>query len=213
MNNSASEHRRRNSAGTHLLILLACFTLLAGCITTAELPQGVLDARGNLSGDHTRTYLDILESSCTVEGDTFAFSVRTASRTPAANALTGGKRIDFIWFVDADMNQMTGQGPSGNDFNIHLWLDETGWHTAVFAVSEVALAHGNPPEKDACAYRVDGTRFTVLVPQKALPDAMFEWWASSTTQNAPTWPPVTHNPPTRRATSKPSQPAAMQNPM
>ena len=183
-------------------IFLPALLLGAGCISIHNVPDGVPDARKNLIGDKTRTYMDIVEASVHLEGDTIAFSVETASRMPEPREFGGGKQVDFIWFVDADRNTTTGQDKSGNDYNLHLYMNETGWHTSVYAVSKLSKAVGNTPAQDACKCRIDGTTLTLLVPQRTFPDVFFDWWAWSMTGNAPDWTPVTENPVTKRSSTK-----------
>ena len=184
------------------VLLFALPLLCASCMTVNKVANGVPDARKNLIGDRTRTYTDIVEASVHLEGDTIAFTVKTASRMPEPRDFGGGKRVDFIWFVDADRNTTTGQNKDGNDYNLHLFLDETGWHTTVAAVSELSQAVGNTPRQDACPYRVEDTTLILLVPQRTFPDVFFDWWAQSTTVNAPDWAPVTENPVTKRTSTK-----------
>lgn len=185
-----------------VLTITTALLLCAGCITFNNVPNGVPDARKNLIGDKTRTYMDIVEASVQAEGDHFAFTVKTASRMPGPRDFAGGKRVDFIWLVDADRNTTTGQDKSGNDYNLHLFMNETGWHTSVNAVSELSKAVGNTPAQDVCAYRIDDTSLTLLVPQRTFPDVFFDWWAWSTTENAADWVPVTENPVTKRTSTK-----------
>ena len=184
------------------LLALGCLLLVTGCATMQAPPGGVIDPRGNLTGDRTRTYMDIVEAAVGTEGADFAFSVKTASRVPDPGDFSGGRRVDFIWFIDADRNTLTGQNASGNDFNLHLYIDETGWHTAVIPVSDVAKAHGNVPTTAQCRYSVKGTTLTLFVPQHTLLDAYFDWWAVSMTGNAPGWPPYTENPATKRTSTR-----------
>ncbi len=125
------------------------FALLGfSCATVPQLPNGVIDARGNLTGDKTRTHLDIVEAGVAIEGNYFAFTVKAASRFPAPAEFESGKRVDYIWFVDADKNVTTGQSKDGNDFNLHLWIDSTGWHTNVYAVSDIGKAVGKLPRTE-----------------------------------------------------------------
>ena len=182
-----------------VFVVLAALTL-GGCTSTPANDRAILDPRGNLNGDPTRTYMDILSASVGEEEGFYAFSVRAASRFPEPRDMAGGKRVDFIWFVDADRNKSTGQSANGNDYNLHLYLDETGWHPMVAPVSEAAKKHGMSPLPTDCQFRVKGTTATLLVPAKALPASEFDWWVWSMTQNAPGWPPVTENPATQHAT-------------
>ncbi|NUM52418.1 MAG: hypothetical protein HUU46_02120 [Candidatus Hydrogenedentes bacterium] len=183
-------------------VFAVCIGVIAGCATLKDPPNGVTDIRGNLIGDHTRTYMDIVQAAVRAEGTDFAFSVETVSRMPSPAEFAGGKRVDFIWFVDADRNTKTGQNETGNDYNIHLYMDAAGWNIMVIPVSELASAHGNLPRADSCRYTIDGTTLTVYVPQRTFPDAHFDWWAWSMTGNAPDWPPYTENPVTKRTSTR-----------
>lgn len=182
-----------------LIAVLWASIMLVGCATTPAPAGTVIDPRGNLVGDPTRTYLDIVSAKVARDGEYVAFTVKTVSRFPKPAAMGGGKRVDYIWFVDADKNKATGQSPKGNDYNVHLYLDEKGWHSAVFPVSDAAKARNMTPSPEECQVRVEGTVATLLVPAKTFPAPSFDWWAWATTQNAPDWPPVSENPPTARA--------------
>jgi len=84
--------------------IVAAMTL-GGCASTPSNDRAILDPRGNLNGDPTRTYMDILSASVGEEEGFYAFSVRTASRFPEPRDMAGGKRVDFIWFVDAEIHR------------------------------------------------------------------------------------------------------------
>ena len=185
-----------------LLAVIATWTVL-GCMSLDAPVLSVSDAPGNLSGDATLEYLDIVEARVHREGDLFAFTVSTAAPLPSAQDMAG-KRIDFIWSVDADKNLTTGEADNdaGNDFNLHLWLDNAGWHPVIYAVSDVALGRMAPRNPRQPQFRVEGTTLSLLVPASIFPEAEFEWWARSTTEHAPAWEPVTGNPPTRRASTE-----------
>ncbi|GMV99453.1 MAG: hypothetical protein AMXMBFR84_05920 [Candidatus Hydrogenedentota bacterium] len=181
-------------------IAAACL-VTAGCSTLATSPGCVTDSRGNLTGDRDRTFLDIVESGVEKQGNGFAFYIRTAAPLPDARAMTEGKRADYVWFVDADRNVTTGQSELGNDINLHVWIDETGWHSAVFPVTDIGKAQGDPPPVDACPFEIEADTVTLRVPDSVFPALIFDWWAWSTTQNAGNWEPVTENPPTKRTPS------------
>ncbi|MDZ4861304.1 MAG: hypothetical protein SGI88_20215 [Candidatus Hydrogenedentes bacterium] len=184
--------------------------LLAGCVALDAPILSIPDARNNLSGDNTRAYLDIVQATVHQEGDFFAFSVRTASPIPIAQDMSPGKRLDFIWFVDADKNQTTGQSEAGDDFNLHLWLDGAGWHPVIFAVSDIATGRSATLSPAAPRFRVEGDAATLLVHVSTFAEAEFEWWASSTTKHAPAWLPLTENPATRRASTETLRSGAIQ---
>jgi len=193
--------KRLVSRASGILTLIAVI-IVGGCQSLDAPVLSIPDARNNLTGDSTLAFLDIVESSVHREGDFFAFTVKTAAPAPGAELMAGGRRVDFIWFVDADKNQTTGQTESGNDFNLHLWLDQNGWHEAVYPVSDIAIGRKAPTNPSGLSNRVTNESIVLLVPVSTFPEAEFEWWAKSTTMNSPDWQPVTENPATRRASTE-----------
>jgi hypothetical protein len=192
-----------------LFYLIPLLTLVvAGCSTGASPtvvavpPSGgppIVDRAGNLTGDTTRKFMDILETTIRAEGDYYVLDVVTASPFPTAADMAQGKRFDFMWFVDIDRDRRTGQSPLGNDYNIHLFLTESGWDTAWFKVSPVAEKDGIAVQRDEFRIRVAGARANLIFPRRYLPRTAFELWALCNNRNAPSWPPVTENPATARA--------------
>ncbi|MHC1766694.1 MAG: hypothetical protein AB9869_20710 [Verrucomicrobiia bacterium] len=175
--------------------------------TRAELV--ILDPQGNLSGDPARAFMDILETSIRTVGSNFVFEVQMAAPFPSVAQMAGGKRFDVIWFIDIDRNRATGQSPEGNDYNIHLYLDETGWHYLWFKVSPVSQADGIGISDSGFQIAISGDRATLTIPEAYLPGRSFDMWATCFSGNARDWPPVTWNPPTGRATDdRPSYYAA-----
>ena len=159
----------------------------------------IVDPASNLTGDTTRKFMDILETSIRTEGDYYVLDVLTAGPFPAATDMKGGKRFDFIWFVDIDKNRSTGQTPLGNDYNIHLLLDETGWGARWYKVSPVSEKDGIEIHPDDFRIRVAGARANMIFSKRYLPRETFEMWATCTTANAKDWGPLTENPLTPRA--------------
>ena len=167
---------------------------------TVRLAQPVIsDPQGNLSGDSTRAFMDIIATTIRSEGSNLVLDVQMAAPFPTAVQMAGGKRFDVIWFVDVDRNLATGQTASGNDYNIHLYLDETGWHHYWFKVSSVSQADRIVNSPSAFKIASSGDRATLTFPQSYLPSHSFEMWATCFSANAPTWTPVTQNPATSRA--------------
>lgn len=166
----------------------------------SEQPQPViLDPSGNLSGDTNRTFMDIVATTIRMDGTNFTLDVQMATPFPTAAQMAGGKRFDVIWFVDIDRNRSTGQSADGNDYNIHVFLDETGWHYWWFKVSNVSQADGIVNSDSAFKISVSGDRAMLTFPQIYLPSRSFEMWATCLSGNAPSWTPYTQNPNTARA--------------
>jgi WD40 repeat protein len=163
------------------------------------------DIEGNLEGDKTRKYLDIVESSVQRRDGRYILSVKMAESFPGKEAMAGGKCIDVIWWVDIDQNRQTGQDDSGNDYNIHVHLDENGWDSWFFKVSDVSTSDGIDNRKDEFHVDVNGAKVSLSFPERYLPSKRFDWWTSSSSENAPRWLPVTRNPVTERRTFEASR--------
>ncbi len=191
---------------THLG-LLAALTLILGVGCSSPVPTGavcpkgwpmIVDAPGNLSGDQTRTYMDILQTTIWPEGEYCVLEVETAGPFPRPTEMGGGKRFDFIWLIDIDKSRSTGQTAEGNDYNIHLFLDESGWHTAWIKVSDLSKHDAVTINPDDIHPWVEGSRARLIFPRSYLPSRSFEMWATCTSINAENWPPRTVNPNTKR---------------
>jgi len=164
----------------------------------AELSQPVIpDPQGNLIGDTTRTFMDIVATTLRPEGTNFTLDVQMAGPFPSAAQMDGGKRFDVMWFVDIDRNRATGL--EGNDYNIHLYLDQNGWHYWWLKSSSVSQADGIVNVASAFKITVVGDRATLTFPQTYLPSHSFEMWAGCFSGNAPSWTPITGSPNTARA--------------
>ncbi len=168
--------------------------------TTPQAPHGtasIIDPASNLTGDTTREFMDILEVTVKSDEDHFVFEMLTAAPFPDPSEMTDGKRFDLIWFVDIDQNRSTGQGDGGNDYNIHLFLKESGWEVAWHKVSSIAENDGISIQPDEFKIDVDGRRASFTFPKRYFPSDSFEIWASGFTGNA--WPSRTDQPQTARA--------------
>ena len=159
----------------------------------------ISDPKSNLYGDQTRTFLDILESNLTLTGNTYTFDVVMAGAFPLPITMPK-RRLDIIWFVDIDRNKSTGQSSSGNDYNIHLFLDEHGWHSSWYKVSNKSKNDGIKIVRDDLKISIKGNNASLSFPKSYLPSKSFDWWLNSGTGNAPKWLPRTGNPHTERAT-------------
>ena len=158
----------------------------------------VRDAEGNLQGDKSRGYMDILEATAARRGDTYKLAAVVAKPFPEAGEMAG-KRIDFIWCIDSDRRTDTGQTRKGNDYNIHVYLCEKGWRTHFVKVSEVAKAHPGRVAKGAATVDVGGNAVALSFPASFLPSDCFAWWVECTNGNEPVRDQITRNRPTRRA--------------
>ena len=187
--------------------LLAVLTLLLGVGCTSPIPTYsvcpkdwpvIVDPPGNLSGDRTRTYMDILQTTIWPDGEYCVLEVETAGPLPRPWEMRGGKRLDFIWFIDIDKSRSTGQTAAGNDYNIHLFLDESGWHTSWMKVSDLSKGDAITINPDDIHFLVGGPRARLIFPRSYLPSSSFEMWATCTSTNSENWPPLTVNPHTKR---------------
>ena len=64
--------------------------------------------------------LKTLETGLYEERQRYTFTAKLDQPLPNPEDLSGGGRVDFIWFIDADGKEATGQSHLGNDYNIHL---------------------------------------------------------------------------------------------
>lgn len=159
----------------------------------------IVDAASNLTGDPMRTFMDILEVTIRSDENNSVLEVLTAAPFPGPSEMAGGKRFDFIWFIDIDRNQKTGQNDRGNDYNIHLFLTESGWKYMWYKVSSISENDGVTIRPDEVTIRIEGRRASLAFPKRYLPSKSFEMWASCFSGNVEKWPPRTENPPTQRA--------------
>jgi serine/threonine protein kinase len=160
----------------------------------------VIDPPGNLTGDVSRRFLDILEASVERKDGRYVFSVVAAEAFPKPDEMKEGQCLDVIWFVDVDCDRSTGQDDSGRDYNIHLFFDKGGWQPRFYRVSPVTERDQVDVRNEDFVIDVRGREVSLSFPVSYLQRNTFEWWAWSTTTNAPTWPPLTENPVTQRAT-------------
>lgn len=175
----------------------AASNVAGGAPTQPVLGTGaIVDPASNLSGDPMRTFIDILEATVRSDGDNLVLEVLTAGPFPSPSEMAGGKRFDFIWFIDIDKNQATGQSKSGNDHNIHLFLKESGWETAWHKVSSISENDGVTIRPKELKIHVEDRRASLTFPKGYLPSKSFEMWAKCFSGNA--WPPYTENPSTQR---------------
>ncbi len=125
-----------------------------------------------------------LTSAVIVENGRYVFRVTADRVLPEPKQLRGGGRIDIIWFVDADNNQETGQSHLGNDYNIHLSLDEFGWRADIIPVSPVALEKILQDSYSEIKFKVNGLKAEISFPTSFLPQDSFSWWLDASSLNA-----------------------------
>jgi len=152
-------------------------------------------------GDGTRGFMDIVAFTVLEEGDNYACTVQVSAPFPS-QAVMESKRFDFIFFIDADRNQGTGQGPDGNDYNIHFFLDENGWGTWWGKVTPASENDGITIDYNLFQFRVSGDKATLVFPKYFLPAESFEMWMTCHNGLAQgfgiPWTPFTENPYTPR---------------
>lgn len=119
-----------------------------------------------------------------IQNNRYILQVTADRILPEPKQLKGGGKIDFIWFIDADMNKNTGQSHHGNDYNIHLTIDEFGWSAYVFPVSHVALTNIVQINSDKIKYSVDGLSAEISFPTMFLPQKNFSWWMVAVSHNS-----------------------------
>ncbi|GAB4339478.1 MAG: hypothetical protein Kow0099_14580 [Candidatus Abyssubacteria bacterium] len=158
----------------------------------------ISDPKGNLQGDTTRAYLDILQAELSLHNGLYTFTVRTAAPFPEPKDMTG-KRIDIVLFVDTDRNTKTGPD-IGNEYNIDLFLDHNGWGANWYKVTEAARNDGIAISQDELRIEANGAQASLSFPMYYLPSSLFDWWVYCGTINAPSWTPRTDNPGTARGT-------------
>jgi hypothetical protein len=142
--------------------------------------------------------MDIVNVTLEKDGSSYVFTATTATNLPSPAEMTGGKRVDFIWFIDSDQDATTGQKTDGNEYNIHAWLDEDGWHPDWYKVTDASAQDGIDIDFNSLHISVSGNVVTLEFPKNYLPSEHFDWWLVSDTINAVDWTPHTYNPPTQR---------------
>jgi len=164
------------------------------------LPQPlIVDPPGNLTGeppgnptnDQTRAFMDIVGATALAEGTNCALTVVVAAPLPTSLQMTNGKRFDFIFWIDGDQNLGTGQGPAGNDYNLHLYLDENGWSVWWGKVSTFSENDGITIDGSKFQFRVAGNRASLIFPKYFLPRSAFGMWLSCHSGIAQNWDPMT----------------------
>jgi len=158
-----------------------------------------IDPNGDPNGDPTRAFMDILACTALSEGTNYAFTVEVAALFPSQSVMTN-KRVDFIFFVDADRNRGTGQSAdgNGNDYNVHLFLQNDGWGVWWGKVTTASENDGIDIDYAKFQFRIAGDRASLIFPQYFLPTNSFEMWMVSHNGVVTNWIPFTKHPPTDR---------------
>ncbi|MCX6910614.1 MAG: serine/threonine-protein kinase [Verrucomicrobia bacterium] len=161
----------------------------------------ITDRRGNLKGERSRQFVDIVEASVERRGNEYVLSMTMAAPFPPQDQMQG-KPTTLTWFIDLDRNPKTGQqskGGFGRDYNIHLRYGETGWRPDFFKVSDVSKGAKTPRDLSAIRIEVNGTTARLRVPVSFIAGQTFDWFADAVC-GGPKNPPRTSNPRTARAT-------------
>ncbi len=125
-----------------------------------------------------------LTSNIFFQNNRYVLKVTADRVLPEPKEFKGGGKNDFIWSIDADMNKGTGQSLWGNDYNIHLTIDEFGWSASVFPVSPVALSQIVQANYDEIKYSVDKLSAEISFPANFLPNKNFTWWMTAVSHNS-----------------------------
>ena len=156
-----------------------------------------IDPNGDPNGDPTRGFMDILSFTALSEGTNCAFTLRVAAPFPSLSVMTN-KRVDYIFFIDADRNQSTGQSSDGNDYNIHLFLQNDGWGAWWGKVTPQSENDGIDIDYSKFQFRIAGDRAALVFPKYFLPTNSFEMWMASHNGVVTNWIPFTKHPQTAR---------------
>jgi len=82
------------------------------------------------------------------------------------------------------MNRATGQSEQGNDYNIHLWVNELTWGADIYPVSGAALGKVVEQKYGEIAYKVDGLYAELSFPAAMFPAGNFRWRFEAGPRNA-----------------------------
>jgi len=156
-----------------------------------------IDPNGDPNGDPTRGFMDILSFTALSEGTNCAFTLHVAAPFPSLSVMTN-KRVDYIFFIDADRNQSTGQSSDGNDYNIHLFLQNDGWGAWWGKVTPQSENDGIDIDYSKFQFRIAGDRAALVFPKYFLPTNSFEMWMASHNGVVTNWIPFTKHPQTAR---------------
>lgn len=156
-----------------------------------------LDPNGDPNGDATRGFMDILSFTALPEGTNYAFTMQVAAPFPSLSVMTN-KRVDYIFFIDADRNQSTGQSSDGNDYNVHLFLQNDGWGAWWGKVTTASENDGIDIDYSKFQFRIAGDRATLVFPRYFLPTNSFEMYMVSHNGVVTNWIPFTQQPKTDR---------------
>lgn len=162
----------------------------------------VTDPEGNLVGDRERGSIDIIEATVELRNERYCFTVTTAKPFPKREDLTGGKRLDFIWFIDIDRNKATSAfaDGAGQDYHVHLFFQESGWGANWLKGDDVARQDGIQIQYNKFDFSAEDRRAGMSFPARYLPSKEFDWWIAATTRNSTNWLPITEHPATTHAT-------------
>ena len=162
----------------------------------------VSDPEGDLYGDKSRKYLDIVEASIKREGGEYVLTAVAAE--PFPDQLGSDQRFDLIWYINMDRDHRTGATKRGNDYNIHLFLCANRWGHYFVPITDAARATSGSIAHENFRISVEENKASLSFPESYLGVEAFEWWIISSTINSPEWPPKTGNPSSKIETFVPS---------
>jgi hypothetical protein len=185
--------------GNRVTNFVALTSEAAAFYRVVTLPQPlIVDPSGNLTGDSTRGFMDIVACTALAEGTNYVFMVQAAAPMPDPSVMTD-KRFDFIFFIDADWNLNTGQGPAGNDCNVHLFLQADRWGAYWAKVTPASENDGVVIDYSKFQFGINGDTAALVLPAYFLPSTSFEIWMVSHNGITPDWIPSTEHPSTARS--------------
>jgi hypothetical protein len=143
----------------------------------------IIDPKGNLEGNTQKAYLDIVKASVYQEGENCIFTVTVADDFPAPKQLGNDDAFTFIWFVDIDRNRATGQGKTGNDYNLHLGCsNKNAWFKGWIKTTDASKQDGITIDRKEIIIRIKDNTAALIFPKNYLPSDQFDWWVNTWTR-------------------------------
>lgn len=167
---------------------------------TSSLRVSVPDPAGNLRGDTSKTFVDVVQADLTLDEATYTLTVHTAAPFPDPRQLENDKRVDVLLYIDIDRNMRGGKFGLGGDYTIHVFLDNTGWGWKWHKVTDTARTDGITLIKEDIELKSHRNMLSLSFPNSYLPSSSFDWWLNCGMHHKHDWTPIAENPPTVRKT-------------